>query len=172
MDTRQKSTSGKRSANDRAQLQLLAIIALSLVLIIYLCASTVQRVNLRKDYREARNQAATCVEDQISLFLRTYDSLSLAGADIENDLLPDLHTYFYAMKALDDSLTYSFGSAYTLLSDGLRSQINSALSAYDDAYRTGKSTDSAFASLTDCINSLNSVLSSRFTPSGEILANK
>ena len=172
MDTRQNSTSAKKPTNDRAQLQLLAIIALSLVFIIYLFASTVQRVNLSKNYREARDQAATCVEDQISLFLRTYDSLSLAGADIQNDLLPDLHTYFYTMKALDDSLTYSFGSAYTLLSDGLRSQINSALSAYDDAYRTGKSTDSAFASLTDCVYSLNSVLSTRFTASGEVLAGK
>lgn len=168
MDTRQKSKPTRRASYDRMQLMLCAIIALSLVFIIYLIGSTVQRASLRSDYAEARNQAASCVEDQIALFLRTCDSLTLAGADIENDLLPDLHTYFYAMKEMDDSLSFSFGPAYSLLSDGLRAQINSALSAYDDAYRTGKSTDSAFASLFDCVNSLNSVLSSRFTDSGEI----
>ena len=138
------------------------------VLAIYLIFTSVHRAILANNYAEARNQSASCIETQIAQFLRAYDSLSLAGADIENDLLPDLHTYFYAMKALDDSLTYSFGSAYTILSEGLRSQIDSALSAYDDAYRTGKSTDSAYESLTDCINSLNSLLNERFTASGEI----
>ena len=168
MDTKHTRRAEKRVFNDKMQLMLCAIIALSLIFIIYLVGSTVQRVSLNRKYEEARNQSASCVEDQIALFLRTCDSLTLAGADIENDLLPDLHTYFYAMQEMDDSLSYSFGSAYSLLSDGMRAQIKSALSAYDDAYRTGKSTDSAYASLSDCVVSLNSVLSKRFTDSGEI----
>lgn len=172
MDTKQKRRATPRAFNDRTQLMLCAIIALSLVFIIYLTISSFQRIHLRKDYIEARNQAGSCVEDQIALFLRTCDSLTLAGADIENELLPDLHTYFYAMQEMDDSLAYSFGPAYSLLSDGVRAQIHSSLSAYDNAYRTGKSTDSAFASLSDCMVSLNSVLSNRFTDSGEIRPSK
>ncbi len=169
METRQKKTAAVTRTTDRQQLQLCAIIALSLVLILSLAVSVVQRNHMRQDYAEARNQLSSVVEQNIQLFVRTYDSISLAGADVQNDLLPDLHTYYYGMEQVDDALTYSFGSAYTLLSDGTRQQIQSALSAYDEAFRMGKSTDSAFASLTDAVNSLKMILSTRFSSDGALL---
>lgn len=172
METRQKNTAAVRQTTNRQQLQLCAIIALSLVLVIYLAVSTVQRNRLNQNYAEARNQLSSVVEQNINLFVRTCDSIALAGADVENDLLPHLHTYYYAMEQLDDALTYSFGPAYTLLSDGVRAQLTSALSAYDEAFRMGKSTDSAYASLTEGVNSLKVILNSRFSENGDLLPAK
>ena len=169
MDTQQKETTGKKPFNDREQLRLLAIIAFSLVLAIYLIAVSVQRVQLRRDCTEARNLTAACVEDQITLFLRTYDSITQPGADVRYDLLPDLQTYFYAMQELDDTLTYAYGSAYTFVQPSLRTNIKMTLSAYEQAFRNGKNTDSAYASLTDCVSQLKLTVEGRFDSNGNVL---
>lgn len=172
MDTRQNTKPGKKPFNDREQLLLLAKIAFSLVLAIYLITVSVHRVTLKRDYIEARNQTATCIEDQITHFLRTYNNITLPGANVEGVLLPDLNTYFYAMQELDDTMIYAYGSAYSFVPASLRSNIKMALSAYEQAFRNGKTTDSAYSALTTCIHTLETVTDGRFTADGDVLPRK
>lgn len=172
MDTHQKTKSAVISVKDRQQLQLLAIIALALMLIITTVVNAFQKDRLIDKYDAAREKLASCVSVQATQFLRTCDSLSTPGANVEGDLLPDLHTYFYAMQETDELLTYTYGSAYKVLPDSLSSQIKLALSAYDQAFSTGKPTNSAFSSLTTCASTLNQVLESRFDENGHIVPAK
>lgn len=169
MNTRRKSAAEKKPFDDREQLKLLVKIAFSLVLVIYFIAITVQRVDLGNDYAALRNQMAGGVEKQITLFLRECDSAIQPGANLQNDILPDLQKYYYAMVEMDDALGYAYGTAYTFVPEDLRSHIKLTLSAYDQAFRNGKPTESADSSLKRCASSLRMALEGRFNTDGEVL---
>ena len=172
MDTRNTGKAAEQRVKDREQLKLLAIIALTLMLLITAVVNSVQKHNLRENYAEGREKLASCLSVQITHFLRTCDSLSTPGADIRGDLLPDLNTYFYAMQEIDDLLVYTYGAAYQVIPDNLAGQIKLALSAYDQAFSTGKPTDSAFSSLMGCATTLEQVMQSRYDASGQIIPSK
>ena len=73
-----------------------------------------------------------------------------------------MQEYYLAARTLNEALTNAFGERYEVLSVENLSSLDGAFEAYDTAFRTGKSTDDAQATMDSCMGMVRSVLDSRF----------
>lgn len=141
-----------------------------ILLLVTLCISVVMRSNIQRDYTQARSEIGEELYMQLYMLCQTFDQVSVPGQDVENVVLPTMEDYALAAQTLNDVMTNAFGQRYTVLTQENLSSLEKAFEAYDAAFRGGKSTSDAQTAMQDCINTIRTLLQTRFND-GLILAN-
>jgi len=144
---------------------------LGVLLLIAICISTYNAANIQNEYSSARNEIGDALYSNLSMMIIAYENAGKPGADVEGSILPTMRNYYLAAVALNDAIAHSFGEEYRLLSDGDVAALDAAFTLYDTAFSTGSQTDSAQAHMSDCLVSLQSILSTRFNAQGDLLPN-
>ncbi|NLD59079.1 MAG: hypothetical protein GX647_05460 [Clostridiales bacterium] len=136
--------------------------AIALVLIILVCIFAVSTSNIRNEYAQARTAVGEELYEKLNMFIRSYQGISLAGADVEGTILPTMHDYFVAATALDEAIAVAYGDRYAVLRGGIDTAITAAFEAFDEAFRQGQSPAAAISSMSSCVQALEETLLKRF----------
>ncbi len=152
--------------------QRIAILALALALIAVICIFSGSLANIHSEYAQARNELGISVYSYLNTMYGTYQSAGQPGADLQNSLLPSMRQSYGNAQTLDDAMTRCYGPAYQVLTATVRAAFNDAFSAYESAFRMGKSTSVADNSMEACMNSLESILLTRFDKNNAIIPRK
>ncbi len=141
---------------------ILAVCIILAVLVIALCISVVMRSNIQSEYSQARNVIGDELYAELYMFTQTFDQVSVAGQDLQNDVIPTMEDYYLAAKTLNDALVNAFGSEFGVLSQAETTSIDDAFDAFYSAFKGGKSTDEAESAMASCIESILTVLDERY----------
>ena len=141
----------------------LAAAFVALLLIVLICIFAVSASNIRNEYSQARDSIGQRLYNNLYMLIRTYDGITLAGADAEGTIIPTMKNYYLAAGTLDDALSDAFGEHYRLLSTTLDS-------AFDAAFAQGRDTGDAMSSMSACVQSLEQLLAARFDSAGRLLS--
>lgn len=133
-----------------------------IVLLIMLCISVVMRTNIQNDYAQARSEVGEELYMQLYMLCQTFDQVTVPGQDVENVVLPTMEDYALAAQTLNDVMVNAFGQRYSVLTQENQSALKKAFEAYDAAFRGGKSTADAQAAMQSCINTIRTLLQTRF----------
>lgn len=140
----------------------IAAAVLLVLLVTALCITTIMRSNIQRQYTAARNEVGGELYNQLYLLCQTFDQVDVPGQNVQDNLLPAMLKYYAASRALNDAVAGGFGERYALLSGDDLTAFDAAFDAYDAAFRSGRSTDNAKASLRACVETTRSTLSERF----------
>ena len=88
--------------------------------------------------------------------------MTLAGADIQGDILPLMRDYYTAAIALDDAIVNAYGQRYQLLDATTREAVDEAFEAFDDAFAQGDTTSDAVSSMSACVQGVEQLLTTRY----------
>lgn len=135
---------------------------IALVLIILICIFAASASNIQNEYAQARTSVGEALYQNLNMFIRSYEGISLAGADVEGTILPTMHDYFVAARALDDAIADAYGERYGVLSGGIDTAVTAAFKAFDEAFRQGQNTSGAMSSMSSCVQALEQTLLKRF----------
>ena len=116
---------------------------IALVLIVLICIFAANANSAQNEYAQARNAFGEDLYTKLYMFARSYDGVTLAGADVQGSILPSMRDYYIAATALDDAIVNAYGQRYQLLDATTREAIDEAFEAFDDAYARGDSTNAA-----------------------------
>lgn len=142
---------------------------IALVLIVLICIFASSASNMQNEYAQARDSIGADLFTNLSMFSRTYDDASLAGADVHGKILPTMQEYYLAAITLDDAIVNAFGQSYQILDANMRARIEAAFDAFDAAYAQGQSTTQADESMRACLQSVQQILSTRFDDDTRLL---
>lgn len=148
----------------------LAAAFVALLLIVLICIFAVSASNIRNEYSQARDSIGQRLYNNLYMLIRTYDGITLAGADAEGTIIPTMKNYYLAAGTLDDALSDAFGEHYRLLSATLDSAMKDAFGAFDAAFAQGRDTGDAMSSMSACVQSLEQLLTARFDSAGRLLS--
>ncbi len=87
---------------------------------------------------------------------------SVPNADVKNSIIPQMKNYFVASTTLNELLVNTYGQRYQLLTEADISNLRSAFSNYDAAFRSDAPTDLARDDMQNCMNRIRELLNSRF----------
>lgn len=157
----------RRKRVDLSQIDLkkagAAIVVAALILLIaLLCITISMRAHIQDAYTSARNEVGEQLYTELYMLCQTFDQVTVPGQDVQNVVIPTMQEYYLAARTLNEALTNAFGERYEVLSVENLSSLDGAFEAYDTAFRTGKSTDDAQATMDSCMGMVRSVLDSRF----------
>ena len=144
-----------------------AFIALVLIVLICIFASNANR--MQNEYALARDSIGEDLYTSLYMFARSYDGVTLAGADVEGSILPSMRDYYLAATTLDDAIVNAYGQRYQLLDATTREAIDEAFEAFDDAYARGDSTNAAVSSMSACVQSVEQLLATRYDSATRLL---
>ncbi len=151
----------KSRVNARAVLPMgAALIALALIILV--CIFAARAANIQNEYAELQKSVDGALYSNLRMFIRSYEPVSLAGADIEGTILPTMHDYFVAATALDEAIAVAYGDRYAVLRGGIDTAITAAFEAFDEAFRQGQSPAAAISSMSSCVQALEETLLKRF----------
>ncbi len=137
-----------------------AFIALVLIVLICIFASNANR--MQNEYALARDSIGEDLYTSLYMFARSYDGVTLAGADVEGSILPSMRDYYLAATALDDAIVNAYGQRYQLLDANMRASVTAAFEAFNDAFAQGRSTSDAVSSMSACVQNIEQLLSTRY----------
>jgi len=140
----------------------IGIVSLVAVLFLTCCISIGSGTHIQGEYTQARNALGERLYTYLYMMTQKFREASLAGADVENTILPSMEAWFSLAVELNSYLTEAFGSRYTLLSAERIASISTALSQYKSAVRTGLNLTEAESNMTAVMNSLENLLSERY----------
>ena len=135
---------------------------IALVLIVLVCIFAANANSARNEYAQARDSIGEDLYTDIYMFARSYDGVTLAGADIQGDILPLMRDYYTAAIALDDAIVNAYGQRYQLLDATTREAVDEAFEAFDDAFAQGASTTDAVSNMSACVQSVEQLLTTRY----------
>ena len=143
---------------------LLPIIAalIALVLIVLVCIFASEANSVRNEYALARDSMGEDLYTSLYMFARSYDGVTLAGADVQGSILPTMRSYYTAATALDDAIVNAYGQRYQLLDATTREAVDEAFEAFDDAFAQGASTTDAVSNMSACVQSVEQLLTTRY----------
>ncbi|NLF27890.1 MAG: hypothetical protein GX592_08325 [Clostridiales bacterium] len=151
----------KSRVNARAVLPMgAALIALALIILV--CIFAARAANIQNEYAELQKSVDGALYSNLRMFIRSYEPVSLAGADIEGAILPTMRDYFSKAVALDGVISEAYGTDYTVLDEGTKAAVAAAFGAFDEAFRQGQSTAPAISSMSSCVQALEQTLLRRF----------
>lgn len=140
-----------------------------IVLLVMLCISVVMRANIQSEYTQARNEVSEELYTQLYMLCQTFDQVTVPGQDLENVVIPMMEDYYLAAQTLNDVMSNAFGRKYNVLSQENISALDNAFDAYEAAFRGGKTTEEAQNAMQECMNTIRTLLESRFRD-GVVLA--
>ena len=137
-------------------------------ILIWLCISTSNYRNIQRRYTTARNQLGEAVYQNLFMMLHRGDELTLTGTDVQGTVLPAMKEYFSIASAMDALLQETYGSRYAVLTAEQTEALRSAYLEYDAAFKGGRDTDQAYASLTAALAQTEAALTERFDEKGRV----
>ena len=140
-----------------------ACVAALIALIIALCISINMRSNIQKEYAAARNRAGEALYSNLYILMQTFDMTSVPNTDVENAILPQMRDYFIASVTLNNLITQTYGQRYTVLTEADISNLTSAFTAYETAYRNNTATDLAQSNMRACMERVKELLNTRYS---------
>lgn len=142
---------------------------IALVLILLICIFAGRATHMQNEYTQARDSVGAELYYDLYMFARSYDGVTLAGADVQGSILPTMRDYYVAAVALDDAIVAAYGEGYQLLEANTRSAITTAFEAFDDAYAQGRSTNEAVSGMSSCVQAIEQLLSTRYDEDTRLL---
>ena len=133
-----------------------------ILLLVTLCITVVMRSNIQTKYTQARNETGEELYTQLYMLCRTFEQVSVPGQDIENVVIPTMQDYYLAAQTVNDVIGNAFGQRYSVLSQENISALDSAFDAYGAAFRGGKTTEEAQSAMQSCMDTIRTLLESRF----------
>jgi len=133
-----------------------------IVLIAALCITGGMKANIQEKYTAARNEIGEQLYTQIYMLCQTFDQVTVPGAEVQDVIIPDMHEYYLSARTLNEALISGFSERYAVLTNDVMVSIEAAFEAYDDAFRTGQSTDTAEEAMRHCVEALRGLLASRY----------
>ena len=158
----------KQVLNARVILPIIAAL-IALVLIVLVCIFAANANSARNEYAQARDSFGEDLYTNLYMFARSYDGVTLAGADVQGSILPSMRRYYIAAIALDDAVTNAYGQRYQLLDQTTRDAIDAAFEAFDDAFAQGDTTSEAVSSMSACVQSVEQLLTTRYDAATRLL---
>ena len=140
-----------------------ACVALLLALVVALCISINMRLNIQKQYDDARNKAGDMLYSNLYILMQSFDMTAVPNADVKNAILPQMRDYFMASVTLNNLLAQTYGSRYAVLTEGDVNDMTSAFTAYEAAYRNNTSTDLAQSNMRLCMERVKDLLNTRYS---------
>ena len=147
----------------RSKVIAIAGLALIVVLIVALCISIGMRTNIQREYTAAREQAGKALYDNLFILMQTFDSTAVPNIDVRNAILPQMRDYYIASVTLNNLLAQTYGSRYAVLSDADISDLTSAFTSYETAYKNNTSTDLARSNMQLCMDRVKELLNTRYS---------
>jgi hypothetical protein len=150
----------------RAAIKTAAFAALAVMLAMLLtwaCISTSNAANMRKKYTSSLRSIGEELYGAMYMMALEYEDASLAGAEVEDVIIPSMKEYYTRSLALNDALTRAYGAGYLVMDESLTTQLDQAFAAYDDAFTTGQSTDGAAALMTSALADVQSALTEHYS---------
>ena len=151
----------KQVLNARVILPIVAAL-IALVLIVLVCIFAANANSARNEYAQARDSLGEDLYTSLYMFIRSYDGVTLAGADVQGEILPSMRSYYTAATALDDAIATAYGQRYRLIDSAAREAIEAAFKAFDDAFAQGDSTNDAVGSMSACVQGVEQLLTTRY----------
>jgi hypothetical protein len=102
------------------------------------------------------------------MLCQTFDQVTIPGVDIQDGILPSMKNYYLAAQTLNTVLVNAYGERYQVLTPEAIAAIDSAFEEYRTAFRTGKTTESALASMQVCISQVREILATRYNAQGAL----
>ena len=144
-----------------------ALVCAGVILLIALlsisCISINMRSHIQSEYAAVRNGFGEALYSNLYMLMQTFDMASVPNADMQNAILPQMKEYYIASTALNDAIIKAYGEKYRVLSADNIAAIDKAFDAYSTAFRDGTATDLAKADMQTCMETIRSLLSSRFS---------
>ena len=163
-----ESIKGKIAMLQRLNWRVICRVALALLvagLLTWACISTSHASYMQKKYAAARSAVGEALYGCASMMALEYDAASLAGADVEGDILPQRRMYFAQAQALNNAMAAAYGDEYAVLDQELIQEIELAFSEYEAAFSAGRSTDTAELRMTDAMAGVREALSEYYDDS-------
>ena len=157
----------------RISLKTIGVTALALaaaVLLIWVCISTSNASNMRRKYAETRRTIGDMLYGSLDMMAREYDGASLMGADVEGSIIPSMRNYYIQSKALNNAIAGAYGQEYQVMDGNLISELDQAFSAYDDAFKAGRSTDTAATLMTTALIHVRDTLDHHYDSNTQLMA--
>lgn len=139
--------------------------------VIWACISASDASNMREKYARSKEAVGESLYSAAYMMALKYDDAALAGANVEDEILPTMKTYYAQALVLNEAIAGAFGEKYEVLSDALVSQLDQAFIAYDDAFKAGHSTDEADNLMTQAIANTRTALAGKFDENGRLKGN-
>ena len=158
----------KQMLNARVILPIVAAL-IALVLIVLVCIFAANANSARNEYAQARDSLGEDLYTKLYMFARSYDGVTLAGADVQGSILPTMRSYYTAATALDDAIANAYGQRYRLLDGTTRDAIEAAFEAFDDAFAQGDTTSDAVSSMSACVQGVEQLLTTRYDAATRLL---
>ena len=163
MESLKSGMRGFSGLDARRKAMIIAALALIAVLLAVLCISIGMRANIQREYTAARNQAGTALYDNLFILMQTFDSTAVPNIDVRNAILPQMRDYYIASVTLNNLLAQTYGSRYAVLSDADISDLTSAFTSYETAYKNNTSTDLARSNMQLCMDRVKELLNTRYS---------
>lgn len=138
-------------------------VVLLIALFIGLCISINMRSNIQREYAAARNKAGEALYSNLYILMQTFDMTGVPNTDVQNVILPQMHDYFIASVTLNSLIAQTYGQRYQVLTDADISELTSAFSAYEAAYRNNAATDLAQSNMRACMERVKELLNTRYS---------
>lgn len=159
--TRAKMPSLRRLT--KRQALVCGCVILLIVLISILCISINMRSHIQNEYARVRNEIGESLYSNMYMLMQTFDMSNVPKADMENAILPQMQEYYAASKALNEAIIKAYGEKYRVLSTDNIAAIDEAFEGYETSFRDGTSTDLAKANMQTCMETIRTLLYSRFS---------
>ena len=140
-----------------------ACVILLIALLSISCISINMRSHIQSEYAAVRNGFGEALYSNLYMLMQTFDMASVPNADMQNAILPQMKEYYIASTALNDAIIKAYGEKYRVLSTDTITAIDKAFDAYSTAFLNGTATDLAKADMQACMDTIRSLLSSRFS---------
>jgi len=168
MDTNRKAMRPNIRISARMIVRIAAAV-LAAVIVISLCISISACRNMQQRYTTARNRNGEAIYQNLYMLLRKNEETALAGADIEDSILPAMREYFLAARALNETMGDAYGARYSVLTPDQVNALESAFAGYDAAFKGGKSTTDAQNKMNAALQPIETILLERYDSDGLLL---
>jgi len=95
--------------------------------------------------------------------------MQYAGADIKNDMLPQIRLYCHSLGILNNICYKSFGEKYTPIDMGFINHLSNAVNELEACYHRGENAASCEKTLAEYLLKLDDIMNARFDDEMDIL---
>ncbi len=131
----------------------------ALAIILVLTVTAVRYVNqTRQNEIRARRGIYRMMETDMAKCAQIGVKMQYAGANIEDELLPELEIYLYSLKNMTDAFNASFGEEYSPVRSQFLSKVEGACERLNRDLKSGYSTETSQKALQMCLNEFSEIL--------------
>ncbi len=143
---------------------------IALVLIVLVCIFAGNANRMQNEYAMARNSIGEDLYPNLYMFARSYDGVTLAGADVEGSH-PALHARLLPGGSRHWTTPSSppMANAICFWTQPRATRLPTAFEAFDDAFAQGRSTGDAVSSMSACVQDVDQLLNTRYDAETRLL---